>query len=223
MSQALVAALPLALAIAFSPPSIIAVVLVLTTPRAAVNGPAFVVGWLVGLAVIGTAVILVIGPTRAGDEPVPAWHYWLKLLIGLALLGLAVRYIRSRSSDAESKSPGWMNRLDALGIGGATALGLALVLVNPKNLLLALAGGITIVDTVDGRGDQAIAYLLFTVVATIGVATPIVLYYGWRDQAPALLARLRAWMSRHNAVIMAAVCLVLGLILVIDAVVGLAG
>jgi hypothetical protein len=38
--------------VALSPVSIIAVILILVTPRARVNGPAFVVGSLVGLAIV---------------------------------------------------------------------------------------------------------------------------------------------------------------------------
>ncbi|HUK72944.1 MAG TPA: GAP family protein [Streptosporangiaceae bacterium] len=49
MGQAIGGSLPLAIGIALSPIPIIAVVLMLTTPRARANGPAFVLGWLLGL------------------------------------------------------------------------------------------------------------------------------------------------------------------------------
>jgi Sap, sulfolipid-1-addressing protein len=47
MGQAIGGSLPLAVGIALSPIPIIAVVLMLTSRRAKVNGPAFVLGWLV--------------------------------------------------------------------------------------------------------------------------------------------------------------------------------
>jgi hypothetical protein len=50
MGQAVGGALPLAIGVALSPVPIIAVVLMLTTRRARVNGPLFVLGWLTGLA-----------------------------------------------------------------------------------------------------------------------------------------------------------------------------
>jgi hypothetical protein len=53
MGQAIGGALPLAIGVALSPVPIIAVVLMLTTRRARVNGPLFVLGWLAGLAVVG--------------------------------------------------------------------------------------------------------------------------------------------------------------------------
>ena len=50
--------LPIAVGIAISPLPIVAVVLMLATPRGRVNGPAFVLAWIVGLALVGTIVIL---------------------------------------------------------------------------------------------------------------------------------------------------------------------
>ena len=59
MGQAIGGSLATALGIAISPIPIIAVVLMLTTPRARANGPAFLAGWLIGLGAVG-AVVLVI-------------------------------------------------------------------------------------------------------------------------------------------------------------------
>jgi hypothetical protein len=49
VGEAIGQSLPLAIGVALSPIPIIAVVLMLTTPRARADGPAFVLGWLVGL------------------------------------------------------------------------------------------------------------------------------------------------------------------------------
>jgi Sap, sulfolipid-1-addressing protein len=53
MGQAIGGSLALAVGIAISPIPIIAVVLMLTTPRARANGPAFLAGWLLGLGIVG--------------------------------------------------------------------------------------------------------------------------------------------------------------------------
>jgi len=50
--------LSFAVAVAISPVPIIGVVLMLSTPRARSNGPAFLVGWIFGLALLGTVVLL---------------------------------------------------------------------------------------------------------------------------------------------------------------------
>ncbi len=55
MLEAIGAILPFGVGVALSPVPIIAVILMLMSARARVNGPMFIVGWLVGLAV-GTAI-----------------------------------------------------------------------------------------------------------------------------------------------------------------------
>jgi hypothetical protein len=56
MGEAMGQVLSFGVGVALSPVPIIAGVLMLGTPRARVNGPAFVVGWVVGLAAVGTIV-----------------------------------------------------------------------------------------------------------------------------------------------------------------------
>ncbi len=71
MGQAIGSSLPLAVGVALSPVPIIAVVLMLTSRRARSNGQAFVIGWLIGLAVVGAIVLSVAGPGRREQIRVP--------------------------------------------------------------------------------------------------------------------------------------------------------
>jgi hypothetical protein len=48
---------------------------------------------------------------------------------------------------------------------------------NPKNLLLAIGAAAAIAQTGIGSGDQAIAYVVFALIATVGVATPVVMFF----------------------------------------------
>jgi hypothetical protein len=70
VGQAIGQILPLAVGVGLSPIPIIAVVVMLGTPRARANGPAFMVGWLVGLSLVGLVVFLIStpsGPTTAAS------------------------------------------------------------------------------------------------------------------------------------------------------------
>src|SRR5712691_6257046 len=67
MGQAIGGSLPLAIGIAISPIPIIAVVLMLTTPRAKANGLAFLAGWLLGLGIVGAIVLAIAGPSGASQ------------------------------------------------------------------------------------------------------------------------------------------------------------
>ena len=82
------------------------------------------------------------------------------------------------------------------------ALGLAALLsgANPEDLLLGAGGAASIAQTGFPGGQQALAYLVFALVASLGVATPVVIYFVLGERSEN--AGLKEWMSQHNAVIM---------------------
>jgi hypothetical protein len=208
--------------VALSPVPIIAVVLMLMSRRARLNGPGFVIGWLAGLAVIGAIVLAIAGPADAGSQGKPAtWVSLLELLLGLLLVLLAVRQWRGRPQKGqEVEAPKWMGSIERFGPGKAVGAGTVLSGANPKNTLLAIGAATTIAQTGIGGTDQAIAYIVFAVVATLGVASPVVLWFVLGDRSRQVLAGLRDWMGQHNAVIMAVLCLVIGAKLIGDAISG---
>jgi len=67
-------------------------------------------------------------------------------------------------------------------------------------------------------GQQAIAYLIFARVGTVGVGTPVALYFAMGDRSEKLLAGLKDWMSARNAVILSVLCLIIGAKLIGDAI-----
>ena len=223
MGEAVGQSLPLAIGVALSPVPIIAVVLVLTTPRARANSPAFVLGWLVGLGVVGTVVLALAGPGGASEEGQPAtWVSWLKLLLGVLLLLVAVRQFRGRPQEGEeARLPRWMGAIDRFGPGQALGGGAALAGANPKNLLLAVGAAAAIAQTGIPASRQAIAYAIFAVIGTLGVGAPVSLYFATGERSADLLGRLKDWMGHNNAVIMAVLCLIIGMKLLGDAVGGL--
>jgi hypothetical protein len=223
MGEAIGQSLPLAIGVALSPVPIIAVVLMLTTPRARGNGPAFVLGWLVGLGVVGAIVLALAGPGGASEQGQPAtWVSWLKLLLGLGLLLVAVRQFRGRPHQGEEASlPKWMGAIDRFAPGQALGGGAALAAANPKNLLLAVGAAAAIAQLGIPGGQQVVAYAVFAVIGTLGVGAPVVLYFATGTRSAELLGRLKDWMAHNNAVIMAVLCLVIGVKLVGDALSGL--
>jgi hypothetical protein len=215
--------LPIAVGIALSPIPIIAVVLMLTSRRAKVNGPAFVVGWLVGLGLVGVIVLAIAGPADASTDAGPAtWVSWVKIVLGVLLLVVAARQFLGRPhGDEQPAMPKWMATIDRTSPFAAVGLAAALSGANPKNLLLAVAGGAAIAQTGISGGQEAIAYLVFALIATLGVGIPVVVYFVLGDRSAALLARLKDWMTQHNAVIMSVLCLVIAMKLIGDGIGGL--
>src|ERR1700754_5080940 len=95
MNEAIGAVLSFGVGVAISPVPIIAVVLMLATPRGRINGPAFLAGWAVGLGGVGTLVLGPSGGADATDDGAPApWTGWLKLALVVLLLLVALRQWR---------------------------------------------------------------------------------------------------------------------------------
>jgi hypothetical protein len=182
----------------------------------------FVLGWLLGLVVVGAIVLAVVGPSGASPGQRTTWVSWVMIVVGVLLLVGAVRRFRGRTSAGEEVPlPAWMGALDRLKPAAALAGGVVAGGVRPKSLLLAVGGAAAIAQTGIAGGQQAIAYAVFAVIATIGVAAPVVIYLAMGERSVALLGRLKGWMRRNNAVILAVVLLVIGVILIGDGIGGL--
>jgi hypothetical protein len=225
MGQAIGGVLPLAIGVALSPIPIIAVVLMLATPRGKVCGPAFLAGWLIGLAVVGTIVLLVAGGAGAtGSDGAPkTWVSVLKLVLGLLLLLVGFRQWRGRpQGDTEPTLPKWMEQIDAFTPIKAAGLAAALAGVNPKNLILTVAAAAAISQAGISSGDQAIVMAIFIIIATLGPGIPLGIYYALGDSSQKVLAELRGWMVQNNAAIMSVLIIVIAAKLVGDSISGFA-
>jgi hypothetical protein len=217
--------LPTAVGVAVSPLPIVAVVLMLVTPRGRVNGPTFILGWWTGLAAVGAIVIAVSGGASASSDGAPAtWVKWAKLILGVLLLLVAARQWRGRPHDGEQPpTPKWMGALETFTPVRAAAAGAVLSAANPKNLLLAAAGAVAIAGAGISTGDETIAWIVFVAIASIGVAAPVVIFFAMGSRSRDLLDHLKGWMAHNNAVIMAVLLLVIGVKLIGDAISGFSG
>jgi hypothetical protein len=224
MAEAIGHSLPLAIGVALSPVSIIAVVILLTSSRARSLGPVFVLGWLLGLVVVGAIVLVVVGPSGAGSSGQRTrWVSWVMIVLGLLLVVEAGRRLGGRSGGGEEiPLPAWLGAIDRLKPAVALGGGVLLGGVRPRSLLLVVGGAVAIAQTGIGGGQQAIAYAVFAVVATIGVGAPVVLYFAMGTRSAKLLGRFKGWLGRHHAVVMAVVLLVIGMTLIGDGIGGLA-
>lgn len=223
VGQAIGQLLPLAAGVAVSPMPIVAIVLILTTPRARTNGPAFLVGWLIGVMGAGVVCLALAGPANASDDGEPAtWASWLLLALGMGVLVVAVRQWGKRpAADEEVELPGWMIALADLTPVRSIGAGIVLSALNPKTLLFIVAAAAELARLGLSAGDQAATWAVFTAIATIGVAVPIVLYFALGDRATAPLEDLKTWMARHNHAIMAVLCVLIAAKLIGDAIGGL--
>jgi threonine/homoserine/homoserine lactone efflux protein len=223
MGQAIGQALPYGVGVALSPVPIIAIVLMLATPRGRRNGPAFLAGWIVGIAVLGAIVLLVSSGASASSHGAPAtWVSIVKIVLGVLLLALAAKQWRGRPrGDAEPQLPAWMKTIDTFTPVKSVGMGALLSTINPKNLLLVVAAAAAIAQTGASAVDQAVALAVFIVIATLGVGAPVAIFFLMGARATKILGELHDWMARENATIMAVICLIIGAKLIGDAIAGL--
>ncbi len=116
-----------------------------------------------------------------------------------------------------------MGAIDRFTVAKAFGTGVLLSGGNPKNLLLAIGAAAAIAQTGIPGSEQAIAYAVFALIGTIGVATPVGIYFTLGERSGPILDRLQTWMAQNNAVIMAVLCLVIGAKLIGDAIDGFSG
>ncbi len=224
MGQAIGQVLSFGIGVALSPVPIIAVVLMLATPRARTNGPAFIAGWVLGLAGLGTVLLLAASGAEASSSSGPAeWVSIVQLILGVLLLLAAGKEWKSRpAADAEPELPKWMKAVDEFTPPKAAGMAALLATVNPKNLLLTVGAAAAIAQTGASGSDQAVALAVFVVLGTLGPGIPVAIYFLMGERAGAILGNLRDWMARQNTAIMAVLCLVIGAKLIGDAISALA-
>ncbi len=224
MGQAVGQVLSFGVGVALSPVPIIAVVLMLATSKGRVNGPLFLAGWVVGIAVLGTIVLLAASGASASKHGAPAtWVSIVKIALGMLLLGLAAKQWHGRPrGDAEPQLPGWMKTVDTFTPVRSAGIAVVLAAINPKNMLLVVGAATAIAQTGASTTSQAVALAVFTAIATLGVGTPVAIYYFMGAKATKILGALHDWMARENTTIMAVICLIIGAKLIGDAISALA-
>jgi hypothetical protein len=211
--------IPLALVVALSPLSIIPAVLVLHTPRPRPTGLAFLAGWLVGLAAL-TAIFVEVSSLLGGlgDKP-PNWASWLRIVVGAALIvfGLYRWLTRKRSAH----TPRWMQSLSNVTPVRAALTAAALTVANPKVLFICAAAGLAI--GTGGLGDTRawVAVAWYVAAAGSTVAIPILAYAVSGDRLDQPLARLKDWMERQHATLVAGILIVIGFLVLYKGIHGL--
>ena len=217
--------LPLALVIALSPIPIVACILMLLSSRGGVNGPAFLLGWVVGVTVVTIAVRFLTDATGGDDGSTgPSPADLVTLVLGALLMGLAFKQWRSRPAPgAEVELPSWMSSVDSAGPGRAVGLGLLLSAVNPKNLTMAVAAGVAMSQAVAAGADALALEIAFVVLASSSVAALVVYDRVGGDGAKRTMDGWRTWLVANNAAIMAILLVVIGVKLLGSGLDGLLG
>ena len=216
--------LPLALGIAISPIPIIAIILMLITPKARSNGLAFLLGWMAGILIVGGIALVVadVAGQSTGSEAASQSQAVIKLVLGLLLLAVAAKQWRSRPKPGEEVSlPKWMQTLDTFTPVKSFGLGALLSGPNLKNLALNLAAMSIVATAGLSTANQVVALLVVVVIGSLTIIAPLVVYFAGGEKSTELLGGWKSWLSENNAATMAVLLLVLGVALVGQGISGL--
>jgi hypothetical protein len=215
----------LAVGVAISPVPIIAVILMLFSPRARTNGPAFAAGWVLALLLVGgVALALSEGGDVATDDTSSDLAYAVKLLLGMVLFVGAARQWGTRPKGGEEpEMPKWMETIDTFTPAKSFGIGGVLAGVNPKNLALALAAAISIGQANLDSADSLIVLICFVAIASVTVAGPVLYYLLAGASAERALNEMKAWLVANNHTVMAVLFLVFGAVLAGQGIAGLTG
>ncbi len=202
---------PLGLVISLSPLTIIPAVLVLQAPRPRPSGLAFVGGWLLGLAGLTALSVAASGLLGGLDKSPPRWSSWLRVVLGSALILYGI--YRWLTRQGKSESPAWMRSFATITPARAGLTGTALAVLRPDVALICVPAGLGIGSAGLGAAGDWLAAAFFVAVAASSVAIPILAYVAAGHRLDDALARLKDWMDKNNAALLAAVLVVIGAML----------
>jgi hypothetical protein len=209
--------LALGLLTSVTPWGIVAVIVLLSAksrPRGAI---AFVAGWVASILLTGGLIIGTYSGTRSkpGSSAGNAM-LGIQFALGVVLLALAARrWSRRAATDASTAEPKWFGALDRMRPIVAFGLGMFWV-----NLVLVVAAALAVADAELSHTDATLAYLLYALLATLGVAAILAVYYVNRARAEARLAGMRSWLTEHNAAVVSAMLAAVGLVFIVRGLIG---
>jgi hypothetical protein len=206
--------IPIAAAGALSTVPITATILLLLSPNQRRSTLPFVIGYVVGIAVMAVvfsllAEVLPLLPNRQPQAAVGT----AEIVVGAGMLVLAVVQWRRRPRDRAAAEPRWLKAVGSLGPWSSLGFGLALCL-RPKSILLSIAAGLAVRGGDLNAGEAAIAIAVYTLISasTVIVLTAMALLSVQRTRT--WLERTRAWMALNGAIITVAILALIGLVVI---------
>ena len=213
---------------ASSPLALASILAVVTSARGRIKGAAFAIGYVAGQAAFFLLALWLGIATFGNGENHPTLIAILVIAFGAALLMTAVWVRRPRRKPSPVRRPNPRTealraRLASLRPLSALAVGAGLGVGGPKRLTITVAVTAMITESGVSDGDALGLALLYVGVSTILVWGAALFYILWGERATEWLTRSQHWLVGHKQPLTFYPSAVLGLILVIDGVIQLAG
>jgi hypothetical protein len=209
--------LALGLLTSVTPWGIVAVVVLLSAKSGPRGAIAFVAGWVVSILLVGSLIIgLYRGAHSKPGASAANAMLGVQFALGVLLLALAARrWSRRVAAEPSASEPKWLRTLDRMRPIVAFGFGMFWV-----NLVFVVAAALAVADAKLSRSSAVLAYLFYALLATLGVAAILIVYYTNRARAQERLAGLRSWLTRNNTGVVSAVIAVIGLVFIVRGLIG---
>jgi threonine/homoserine/homoserine lactone efflux protein len=201
--------------VAISPVPIVAVILILFSARARRNGIFYLFGWVLGLAIVLGAVLLLPDGLDIDRTPVLLMGgAVLRLLVGLLLVAaaFAVWLRRPKASEAHPL-PHWTEQIEQFSALKAMVLAIGLAVINPKNLAVAFSLLFTLAETGAGPWQARLTLLLFVLLGSSTIAVPVFYRLVAGKQADRHLQEWKEWLVHNNTTVMFVLLLLIGMLI----------
>jgi MFS family permease len=163
------------------------------------RGIAFVLGWLLAIAVIAVLVVgFAHGQDFSSNKTTPSRAASIaEILVGAIAVLAAVRALRRRGQRASSsETPKWLARLDDTHWVIAIVVGAFMLTYS-----LTIAAAAEVLKAHVSREDDIVAFVVFAVASILTILAPIVVAVVFPDRATRLLAAWRAWLLGNSRVV----------------------
>src|SRR3954466_8430652 len=197
----------LALFLAAQPWSVLAAVLLVTSQRGVVKESAYAAGWVSALAVVAFATVLLY-PAVPRATTTSHGRALVEVILGLVLAGRLTWRWRHPKEPGTHSEPSWLSRLDTMSPVLAYGLGAFL-----PTYAVVVAAVSEMLSSGLGQGALTAAAGAWVLLASAGVASPLVVLMHDRDNADRIYVAWRAWILGHSRAVLygagGLVCLVL--------------
>jgi hypothetical protein len=202
MIDALKDALPLAIGLAFSPFPLIAIIILLMTPKAKSNSLWFLLGWVLGIYFIGLLVFMIPGLESDGQTPT-VFSGIIRVIIGLTLLIFAFKtWLKRPKPGNKIVTPKLFMTIDSFGLKKSMLTGFLFSAANVKNIALSAAGSARINQSLPGDDQAYVALALFALLGSLVLMFPVMIYViaGTRIEPTFLV--WKKWLIKNNKILL---------------------
>ena len=224
MAEAVSAILPMALAAALGPLPVVMVILLLGSAAPLRNGSLAVLGWFIPFLVVGGVAYAAARAGRIGAGGDSNRAAVLRVVLGVVLLGLAVRQWLHRPPPGETAPPpDWLAEIDEFGAGRSFRAGLLLAGLDPTNLVFSIGAGTAVAQTGIAPSGGWLTVLVYALLSSSTLAVPVIYYAVAGDDAEARLGEAEHWLEANADAVTLILLLVLGVVFLSNGLTGLFG